>query len=330
MKLSLIICTYKRAGALEKLLNSVQLQEVYPDEILIIDGSPDDETEKLFKRCQIAKLSYYKVSPEHRGLTRQRNYGIERVGEQIDIVCFLDDDTVLEREYFAAVIKVFRNNPDITGVGGISVNENRWEPKKEGVIYSSKKYYEWEGYVCKEGSRNVARNYLGLSSDLAPGKMPEFGHGRTMGYPLTGKIYEVDLLVGMSMAFRKNVVESINFSTYFEGYGLYEDADYSIRALQFGRNVIATSARLMHLHEASGRPDLFKYGKMVTRNGYYVWRVKYPKPSFKAKLKWHAITWLLIGIRAANMMNTPRKKEAFAEVRGRISGWFSLLIHLPK
>jgi hypothetical protein len=37
------------------------------------------------------------------------------------------------------------------------------------------------------------------------------------------------------MAFRKVVVDSIKFSFYFEGYGLYEDADFSIRALQFGK-----------------------------------------------------------------------------------------------
>lgn len=329
MKFSLIICTYKRRDAIAHLMESVVIQTVYPDEVLIIDGSPDDDTNEYFSTTSFKNLKYYKVPADQRGLTKQRNFGIAKIDKDIEAVCFLDDDTVLEPDYFSEVIKVFNNNPDVTGVGGVAINENRWEEKKEGVFYDSKKYYEFEGYVCKEGTRNVARNYLGLSSHLPPGQMPEYSHGRTMGYPLTGKFYEVDLLVGMSMAYRVNVLKNIKFSTYFEGYGLYEDADFSLRALAFGKNVIATSAKLNHYHNAAGRPNKYKYGKMVTINGWYVWRVKYPKPSVKAKLKWFAITWVLIMVRATNIITTSKRKEAFTETMGRVAGCISLLINKP-
>jgi GT2 family glycosyltransferase len=160
--------------------------------------------------------------------------------------------------------------------------------------------------------------------------MPEFSHGRTCGYPLDDNNYEVDLLVGMSMSFRKYVTDSISFSTYFEGYGLYEDADFSIRALKFGKNVICTKAQLEHHHDASGRPNQYAYGKMVVRNGWYVWRVKNPNPSFKAQLKWHAITLLLTGIRATNVVTTSKRKEAFTETVGRVVGWFLLFFDTHK
>ena len=45
MKFSLIICTYMRPEPLLKLLQSVQAQNLYPDEILIIDGSTNNKTE---------------------------------------------------------------------------------------------------------------------------------------------------------------------------------------------------------------------------------------------------------------------------------------------
>ena len=174
------------------------------------------------------------------------------------------------------------------------------------------------------------RNYFGLQSDLGPGRMPEFSHGRTCGFPLTGKIYEVDLLIGMSFSFKKVVFDTLKFSHYFEGYGLYEDADFSIRAQQFGKNVIATKAQLSHYHDQSGRPNKYQYGKMVTRNGWFVWRVKYPKPSFKAKLKWTAISFLLIIIRFSNIFTTSKKQEALTESLGRVIGWFSLFFDKPK
>ena len=94
--------------------------------------------------------------------------------------------------------------------------------------------------------------------------MPEFSHGRTCGFPLDGQVYEVDLLVGMSFSFKKAIFSNLKFSHYFEGYGLYEDADFSIRAQQLGKNVITTKAQLSHYHDQSGRPNKYQYGKMVT------------------------------------------------------------------
>jgi GT2 family glycosyltransferase len=134
----------------------------------------------------------------------------------------------------------------------------------------------------------------------------------------------------MSFSFKRIVTDNCKFSSYFEGYGLYEDADYCIRAQQYGINVINTNAKLAHYHDASGRPIKFQYGKMVVRNGWYVWRVKYPNPSFKAQLKWHAITLLLIAIRLSNAITSSQKREAATESMGRIVGWLSLLFNKPK
>lgn len=327
---SLIVCTYMRPEPLLALLQSVQKQTLYPNEIIIIDGSISSETKIILEQNQFQNLKYFLVSEENRGLTRQRNFGISKVSKDVEIVCFLDDDTVLQSNYFFETVKTFQNNLDITGVGGIAINEYNWKLQNQDCLYNEKKYYLFEGYFYKEGIRNVARNYLGLASNLSSGKMPNFSHGRTSGFPITGKIYEVDLLIGMSMSFRKLVVENIKFSKFFEGYGLYEDADFSLRALQFGKNVINTNVHLSHLHNASGRPNQYKYGKMVVRNGWYVWRVKNPNPKFSDRFKWNAITILLILIRFSNSITDAHRKKALTEAIGRMIGWWSLLYSKPK
>lgn len=327
---SLIVCTYMRPESLLALLQSVEKQALYPDEIIIIDGSTNDETKIILEQHHFQNLKYCLVSEENRGLTRQRNFGISKVSEDIEIICFLDDDTVLESDYFFEIIKTFQSNLDITGVGGIAINEYNWKPQNHDFLYNKKKHYLFEGYFYKEGIRNVARNYLGLASHLGSGKMPNFSHGRTSGFPMTGKIYEVDLLIGMSMAFRKVVVENIRFSKFFEGYGLYEDADFSLRALQFGKNVINTNVHLSHFHDASGRPNQYKYGKMVVRNGWYVWRVKNPNPKFADRFKWNAIIFLLTLIRFSNIVTDVHRKKAFTEAIGRMMGWWSLVYSKPR
>jgi hypothetical protein len=69
---------------------------------------------------------------------------------------------------------------------------------------------------------------------------------------------------------------------------------------------------------------------MVVRNGWYVWRVKYPNPSFNARLKWNAISLLLIMIRFSNIFTTSKRQEAFTETMGRIVGWLSLSFNKPE
>lgn len=329
MRFSLVICTYMRPKPLLKLLNSVRTQTFYPDEILIIDGSTNNQTEQIIINNSFKNLRYSRVDDANRGLTKQRNFGVNLVDDSMEVICFLDDDTELESDYFKEVIRAFKSNNEIIGVGGVSVNENRWFKTDDVSKLNRHKYYILDEFAVKEGLRNVVRNYLGLQSPLKPGIMPDFSHGRTNGYPLDDKFHEVDLLIGMSFSFRKSVFNYIKFSTYFEGYGLYEDADFSLRALNYGKNVINTAAKLNHYHDYSGRPNKFKYGKMVVRNGWYVWRVKYPNPSLKARLKWNATSFLLTIIRFSNVINTSNRKEALTESMGRIVGWFSLILNKP-
>ena len=57
MNFSLIICTYKRPKALLTLLESVKLQSLYPNEIVIVDGSPDDATLVIMVLLGFLKLA---------------------------------------------------------------------------------------------------------------------------------------------------------------------------------------------------------------------------------------------------------------------------------
>lgn len=330
MKFSLIICTYNRPQALLTLLQSVKQQTLYPHEILIIDGSPDDFTKEMLSQNSFQNLNYFKVEEKDRGLTKQRNYGIARVSEASEVVCFLDDDTVLAPTYFEAIIQTYQDYPDALGVGGYITNEVIWQHVGVNYIAKVNEFY-YDGWKRKDGSRFVWRKKLGLDSDVPPGCSPEFSHGRSVGFlPPSGKVFPVEQLMGGVSSFRKTVFESFQFSTYFEGYGLYEDADFTLRVSKVGQLYLNTAAQLEHHHDAAGRPNQYTYGKMVVRNGWYVWRVKYPTPSFKAKFKWHAITLLLTAIRATNVITTSKRKEAFTETMGRVVGWVSLFWKAPR
>lgn len=316
-----------RSEPLLKLLFSVKEQTLYPNEILIIDGSIGDITKQLFKNHTFKNLSYYKVEEKDRGLTKQRNFGINLVEETSEIICFLDDDIILKPNYFENLLSTYSKKSEALAVGGYILNDNVWKPSDNK---NNKNKFYFDGWMRSEPSRFKLRRKFGLIPDTKPGFFPTFAHGRSVGFlPPSGKIYEVEQIMGGVSSYKKEVFQQLSFSTYFEGYGLYEDADFSLRLSKMGKLYVNTAAQLYHYHDNSGRPNKYKYGKMVVRNGWYVWRVKFPKPTLKARIKWHATSFLLTIIRFTNVVNTNKKKEALTESLGRVVGWWSLVFNKP-
>lgn len=330
MNFTLVVCTYMRPKPLTDLLESVNNQTRYPNEILIVDGSTNEETKALFSSNPIKNLTYYLVDANHRGLTKQRNFGIEKVAKSSEVVCFLDDDTYLAPDYFEQLMQTYSDYPEALGVGGYISNESQWQPVSHDYVPSFREFY-YDGYKIQDSSRFILRKRLGLDSNLPPGFSPRYSHGRSIGFlPPSGKTYKVEQLMGGVASYKMEVFANFKFSTFFEGYGLYEDADFSLRVSQTGPLYINTAAQLAHYHDYSGRPNAFLYGKMVVRNGWYVWRVRWNSPTWNDRLKWNSITILLTLIRFSNTFTTPHRKKAFLEACGRTFSWFVLLLKKPK
>ena len=319
--LSLIICTYKRPVQIASLLRALGDQTRPPDEILIVDGSPDAETERAVRNFQENKtghhIEYYSVPPEHRGLTRQRNFGIERA--KCNIVAFLDDDTTPEAGYFGEVRACFERHPEAVGVGGYITNEVQWW-KANGKSQSPLSVFRLGEWERREDYRWRLRRALGLTSSLPPGWMPPFGHGRSTGFlPPDNRDYQVEFLLGGASAWRRDLFARHQFSLFFAGYGLYEDMDFCIRAAGDGPLFVSTRARLAHCHAESGRPNYFRYGEMVVRNGWYVWRRRWPNPKVRDRVRWWWVTILLALCRLADIRGASKfggAKEALGRVYG--------------
>lgn len=324
MKFNLIICTYMRKEAIEVLLQSVKKQTLFPDEILVIDASPDDLTKKLIEEKVYPHLKYFKVESRDAGLTRQRNYGINRSSPEMDVLCFLDDDILLEQDYFEKLIESYEQHPDALGVGGYIKDEIPW--KNIDVNYIPRfEEFTFDGFARPLGQRNVLRKRLGLLSDEPPGYMPQFSHGFSTGFlPPSEKVYPVEFFMGGVASYKKMLFSKISFSKYFEGYGLYEDMDFCLRASNLGQLYINTGAKVEHLHDKGGRPDSYKYGRMVIQNGYHVWKLKNSKPSIIASFKFWVIHIILLMIRFVNGFN--KDQNGIADARGRLRGLIGLLL----
>jgi GT2 family glycosyltransferase len=291
---------------------------------MIVDGSPDDDTRAMVDSLvSPLHIKYWKVPPEHRGLTRQRNFGIGKLSGESDIVCFLDDDVILENDYLQLLEDTLRNNPQYVGASGYQTNGREWDvydPKK----HRGKQWFILDGFAIKLGQRNYLRRILGLFPKEPPGILPPFGHGYQI-VPPSGKMYDAEYIIGCNMSYRRHIFDTLRFSDYFIGYGLYEDADFSLRTTRFGKLVVNTNMKLEHHHHPAGRPDLYKLGKMVTRNGWYVWRGHFPHPGVKNIVKWYAVSVLFTLL----LLKTIWRKDSMMEFAGRVSGIFSVIFNAP-
>lgn len=330
--LSLVICTYRRPQPIRRVLEAITRQTRVPNEIVIVDGSPGEETEKVVKMLQcreiLPSLRYFRVPPEHRGLTRQRNYGIARANGEI--IAFLDDDTVPEPDYFEELLTCFVRHPDALGIGGFIVSDELQWKQVDGKRPPSLSVLRWGDWERREDFRWRARKILGLDSPLPPGWMPPSSHGRsTSSYPPNGDDHHVEFIMGGASAWRHEVFENHTFSTYFDGYGLYEDLDFCVRVSRDGPLYLCTRARLAHYHAPSARPNQFRYGIMVVRNGWFVWRRRWPNPPWSARIRWWSITILMILCRLGDALRGPRRRQAVSEAAGRFWGIVQVLVRSP-
>ena len=101
-RLTIQLCTYKRAHLLERVLEALFDQTV-PDDayevVLVNDGSPDNTNEVIDRVRPLARCAFSVIEQTNSGLAKGRNAGIARSsGARI---CFIDDD-VLPTPVFAA------------------------------------------------------------------------------------------------------------------------------------------------------------------------------------------------------------------------------------
>ena len=91
LSLCFIIPTKDRPYELERLLQSMSEQEVFPDQIIVIDAG-ERNIKWLAKKFSNLPIDYYHMLPP--SLTKQRNLGIKNDKNNFDLKRFLDEDIV--------------------------------------------------------------------------------------------------------------------------------------------------------------------------------------------------------------------------------------------
>jgi GT2 family glycosyltransferase len=223
-------------------------------------------------------------------MTVQRNIALAHLPSGTDVVLWLDDDVLLERDHVEHLVSVLADDPEqrIGGVAGIFQATDRrgrkwWHDLWERVFLLSGK----EGSVLPSGINVLVE--------------------RDRPRPV-----EVDWLYGCA-AYRIEASREHWFDEGLGAYALLEDMDYSYRVGRRWRLVVNTRARLYHKRSPRGRPDQRAIERSHVRN-----RLRFLRRNAWSPVHLLAFVWSTLGILVLHAMTFVRTGSP--EARDRVVG----------
>src|SRR3989344_1625974 len=108
--ISVIIPTYNRKEDLKTTLNSLSKNVKNLNEIIVVDQSKNQETKNLIESLNSKKIKY--VFSKIPSITIARNLGVKKSSKNSKIICFIDDDVSIGKNYFDEIIRVFHEHPE--------------------------------------------------------------------------------------------------------------------------------------------------------------------------------------------------------------------------
>lgn len=125
MDISVIVPTAGRKAKLKNCLSSLFAQNYSKDkfEIIVVDDRADFQVKRMIDNLkkQHAWLKYVGQSPK--GPAAARNLGIKHF--QGDIIAFVDDDCIVEKEWISLMVEAHRKNHEVSVIGGYTVVPNQ-------------------------------------------------------------------------------------------------------------------------------------------------------------------------------------------------------------
>lgn len=115
LTVSVIVVTYNRADMLVDTLESLTRQSRLPDEVLVVDNNSTDTTRQVAESF-MGRLNLRYIFEKIQGTSTARNTGVENATG--DILAFLDDDCVADKEWLYYLEAPFLKDPAIGIVGG--------------------------------------------------------------------------------------------------------------------------------------------------------------------------------------------------------------------
>jgi len=265
---SVVICTLHNLAGLVKCASSIAKQTVKPYEVIIVHGENSGNiVEKIFPILESKSINCKYIS-SIRSLVIQRNIGIDNSSG--NVIVFLDDDVILEKDYFYYLLKIYKTKWH-DNLGGV-----------QGTIIENKKRYRW---TLKE----ILKYIFLLGSTNGDGNLLPSGNASFCGNP--NGIKKVEIFSGCVMSFKKDILINNRFDENFSDFWICDDTELSYRISRKHDLYQTPFAQLQHVGSSLSYEGHLKIAKMLVFNRLYVFRLYFSS----SKKNWFLFIWSNIG-----------------------------------
>ncbi|HEX4284348.1 MAG TPA: glycosyltransferase [Terracidiphilus sp.] len=192
--IGVLIPTYRRPADLLRCLDGLQMQEKFPDDVMVIVRNEDTGTRNAIAHYDRGGLPLRILMVEKAGTVHAHNVGIDAC--TTDVLAMIDDDTVPHAHWLRTILEDFQADPRLGGLGG----RDRC----------------FDGRVFDE------------SKEPTVGRLQWFGRAIGNHHRGYGAMREVDLLKGANMSFRHAALETARCDVRLRGRGAQPNEDISL------------------------------------------------------------------------------------------------------
>jgi GT2 family glycosyltransferase len=295
MDISIIIVTKDRPRDLEECLSSIWKQSLFPIEVVIIDASREVHAEAVSRSWQskAIELKHIQVRPDL-GIERQRNLGIgNSIGQ---IVGFLDDDAIPDKQCLENVEAHFLADRDLGGVGAMNeeIFEIPWLKRLFWRIFMLPRF-DGKGRIQPSGYPAFCNN---PGSDAA----------------------EVECIPGVAAFLKREVLDQFQFNEDIPATSCMEDIDFSFRVGKRYKLIQSGQAKIYHKSSKQARsPVSVRAYMMIYYHGCFF--SEYIEKSF---LNRAALVWSRVG-EILRVCHWALKERSFKPFRGVFKAYHHML-----
>jgi len=227
---ALVICTKDRYSIVIQHVERLQRQKCPLKEIVIVDSSAEESAQALGEWCanltQELRVTHITSKP---GLPHQRNIGVshllKRNFKRLEFISFLDDDIIVEDNYFFEVERLFSQYDQVIAIGGYDASRSLQLPKRCYVVFGLSSYEN--GVVLSSGLTTTPRPVQILENcQWIPGGMQNI---------------------------RTRILRNYRFDGRTRMYG--EDVDFYLQVANEGIIACSSNLPVRHLNSVIGKDD---------------------------------------------------------------------------
>ena len=270
--ISVVIATRSRPDVLVRTLASIKAQSHPPNELIVVDSSPEaiaqDQNERATMAIEAQGVKAIYRHTECSGAASQRNLGFQLSTQTY--IFMLDDDVILDPSCTAYLLSSLENDPRLGAVTATITNQSYHQPSRFARVF----FQFLDHRKCS--------NYAGRC--IGPGLTQSPDAGSQM------PVAPVEWLCGGCTLYRQSAIPSPAFPPLFEGASLCEDLYLSLEIAKNWDLGHSPKAKVFHDSQPGDhKQDVKDLARMELVNRYVFMRKQLGRHSVMDHVKFVAM-----------------------------------------